>query len=403
MRLMEEETMPRRLAHLTTIVALLTTLFAGLLVPPAVAQTSSATLNITFLACPPGGDWTGPPPGCAETVDAPETATVTASPDWVQPVHELQRNADGSYAVPVPVGGPVGLVNFFSQDFNAFTFDGVDTISRWYGEVNLAQGETRNVTVFYWNGPVDLIMPAENDLVVNVSTCGEGIDPTIDASACVPVTGDVPDLYVGTSPLRGIQMEDYLTREGGTFTYTGLPAYTQAQVVVHQPMAGYGDVFVTGQAEEIGEDSATAFLLRNELRVIDVYFHAPNGSSQTPAPTEAPEANAGTLRLMLLSCPEGVVPHDDPGQCTESMSDDGTAMVTMPESGEQVPLTSFARDTSGAYIITGVESSVTIGSISLRGRDRIASDADQIDGQAITYNVEPGQARDGRLYYFDQI
>jgi hypothetical protein len=390
--------MSRRLPPIATLLALaslLVAVFAGSLASAA-AQTPSATVNITFVSCPPGGDWSGPPPGCTQVVAAPETATVTASPDWVQPVHELQANADGSYTVSVPANGPVGLVNFFSPDFNAFTFNGVDTISRWYGEVNLAQGETRDVTVIYWNGPVDLIMPAENTLVVNVSTCDEGIDPAVNAAGCVPVTGDVPDLYVGTSPLRGIQLEDYLTRDGGTFTYSGLPAYTQAQVVVHQPMAGYADVLVTGQAEEIGEDSATAFLLRNEVRVIDVYFHSPDGSTPAPEPTEAPEASAGTLRLA------GVVPHDDPGKCTESMADDGSAVVTMPETGEEVPLTNFARDASGAYIITGVESSVTIGGISLRGHDRIASDADQIDGQAITYNVEPGETRDGRLYYFNE-
>jgi hypothetical protein len=404
---LEDTIMSRRSTQFATMLAmlsLLTALFAGLLAPSASAistQTSSATVNITFKACPPGGDWNGPPPGCVDTIEAPEIAMVTA-PDWVQPVRDAERNADGSYAVRVPSGGEVGLVNFFSPNFNAFTFDGVDIIGRWYAGVNPAEGETRQIMVYYWNGPDGLIMPAENELVVNVSTCEEGINPAQDPSGCVPVTGDVPEMYVGTPPLRGIVLEDYLARDGGTFTYAGLPAYTQAQVVVHQPLAGYGAVFITGQAETIENNSATAFLLRNERRVIDVYFHAPDGSARTPAPTETPEANTGTLRLMLLSCPAGVVPHDDPGRCTEAMADDGSAMVTFPETEDSVALTSFTRDESGAYLVTGIQSSVTIGGISSRDRDRIASDADQISGHEITYNVEPGEIRDGRLYYFDE-
>lgn len=401
--------MSRRLSPFMTTFVLLSLLTPVLLASPApmatshvsAAQTSTGTVNITFKACPPGGDWNGPPPGCVETVDAPENAIVTFGPDSVQPVHEQQRNADGSYAVSVTGTGPVGLVNFFSPDFNAFTFDGVDTISRWYGEVDLAQVETRDVTVFYWNGPDGLIMPAENELVVNVFTCDEGIDPAVDPSGCVPTSADLPDLYVGTSPLRQINMDDYLVRLDGTLTYAGLPAYTQAQVVVHQPLAGYADVFVTGQAEVVENDSATAFLLRNERRTIDVYFHSPDGSANA-APTETPEPGTGTLRLAMLSCPPGVIPHDDPGRCTETIEDDGSAIVIFPESGERVTLTRFQRDDAGAYVITGIEGSVTIAGITPRDRDRIASDADQINGDEIVYNVEPGETRDGRLYYFDE-
>lgn len=395
--------MSRRLTPLATLfamIALLITSVSGA-PTPATAQGDGA-LNITFVACPPGGDWTAPPPGCSEVVEAPESAMVTA-PDWVQAVHELPRNADGSYTVPnVPTGSSeVGLVNFFPQDFNAFTFSGVDTISRWYGGVTLAPGETRNVTVYYWNGPVDLIMPAENTLVVNVSTCDEGIDPTVDASGCEPYSGDVPSMYVGTSPLRDIQMDDYLTRDGGTLTYAGLPAYTQAQVVVHEPMTGYADVLVTGQAEEIGDDSASAFLLRNEIRTINVFFYEPDGSTRAGTWTlTEEETEGGTLRLLMLSCPAGVIPHDDPGRCTEPIEDDGTATVTFAETGESRPLADFERDETGAYLITGIESSITIGGIVPDTGLRIASDADEISGTQIVYNVEPGETRDGRLYYF---
>ncbi|HEV2073765.1 MAG TPA: hypothetical protein VGR29_09010 [Thermomicrobiales bacterium] len=399
-------------APILALLSLLAVILATLISPvPSSAQTDQqpfATLNITFKGCPPGGDTSGPPAGCVETVDAPESAMVTAAPDWVQPVREAQRNADGSYTIPyVSSGAPgaesLGLVNFFPQDFNYYTFDGVDILTRWYGGVDLVQGETREVTVYYWNGPGGLIVPAENALVVNVSTCGDGIDPNVDPSGCVPATGDMPGVYVGTAPLRDIHMEDYLIREGGTFTYSGLPAYTQAQVVVDGPLAGYAEVLVTGQAEVIEDDSATAFLLRNERRVIDVYLYAPDDAGRSFTLTrETPEPGTGTLRLLLLSCPPGVIPHDDPARCTEAITDDGSATVTFPESGEAVPLTGFEQDESGAYLITGVQSSVTIGGITPRDRERIASDADEISGQEIVYNVEPGETRDGRLYYFDE-
>lgn len=398
-------------ARVAAVLSLLAVIFASLTPVPAASQASQepfATLNVTFKGCPPGGDWSGPPAGCVETVEAPESAMVTAAPDWVQPVRDAQRNADGSYTISYVSSGTsgtetLGLVNFFPQDYNYFTFDGVDTLTRWYGGVNLTQGETREVTVYYWNGPGGLIMPAENDLVVNVATCDEGIDPNVNPSGCVPATGDVPGLYVGTSPLRDIQMEDYLAREGGTFTYAGLPAYTQAQVVVDGPLAGYAEALVTGQAEVIEDDSATAYLLRNERRVIDVYLYAPEDTGRTFTLTrETPEPGTGTLRLLLLSCPPGVVPHDDPGRCTEAIEDDGSATVTFPESDESRPLSNFDRDESGAYLIPGIQSSVAIGGITPRDRDRIASDADQINGQEIVYNVEPGETRDGRLYYFDE-
>jgi hypothetical protein len=410
--------MPRRTStptpartSLSVALAVLVALLAGLVTAAsagASVQTGQApTVTITFKACPPGGDESGPPAGCVETIDAPDHAVVTAAPDWVMPVSELERNADGSYALPHgwlgdAATGELGLVNFFPENFNYFTFEGVDTLTRWYGGVEPVAGATREVTVYFWDGPNGLITPAENRLEVNVLACDGAIDPTLDPSGCTPVTGDLPDLYVGTAPLRQVEMDDYLVRDGGTLTYAGLPAYTPAQVVVHRPLAGYGEVHVTGQAETVENDAATAFLLRGERRVIDVYFFAPDGSANVPAPTETPEPGAGTLRLMLLSCPAGVNPHDDPGRCTDTVGNDGSATVTFPETGERLPLTDFERDEAGAYLITGVRSSVTIGGVTSVDYDRLASDADEIDGPEVVYRVDPGETREGRLYYFDE-
>lgn len=400
--------MRRRLLPLTlAVLVVLVTTLAGAAIPAAAQGTSgtTATLTITFLSCPPGGDWFGPPAGCAEVVPAPETATLTG-PDWIQPVHQLQPNADGSYTVPnVPAGagaGEIGLANFFSPDHNAFTFSGTDVITRWYGGVTLAPGESRDITVFYWNGPVDLIMPPENTLTVNLHTCGEGIDPAASASGCEPYAGQVPPgLSIGTSPLRGIQLEDYLSRDGGTLTYAGLPAYTQAQVVAHEPMTGYASTLVTGGTEEGRGDSATAFLLRNESATIDVFFYDPTGETRAGTWTLSPdEGEGGTLRLLMLGCPPGVVPHDDPGACTETLEDDGSAMVTFDATGERVRLARFERDEAGAYVITGIDGSVTISGIVPTDGTRIASDADTIDGDTIAYTVPDGEVRDGRLYYF---
>jgi hypothetical protein len=324
------------------------------------------------------------------------------------PLSDLERTADGAYTVSWSAlqgagwnGDEIGLINFFPMDFNYFTFDGVDTLGRWYAGVRPIEGQTRDITVSYWNGPNGLITPPENSLVVNAWTCDEGIDPSADPSGCAPATGDLTGLYVGTPPLRGLDLADYRTRDGGTLTYAGLPAYTQAQVVVQQPIPGYGQAFVTGQAETIEGNTATAYLLRNERREIDVYFYAPDGSaSSNPTPTPAP--GTGTLRLMLVACPPGVTPHDDPGQCAQPVEAPASATVSFPESGERIALSRFERDESGAYLITGVQSSVTIAGVTSPDYERIASDADQINGAEVVYGVDPDATRDGRLYYFNE-
>lgn len=403
--------MSRRLSALVPLFAMLSLLLAPAF--PATAQASSyATVNVTFVACPPGGDWTAPPAGCAEVVDAPAHAMVTFGAAQAAPVSDFPRNADGSYTIPYPepVNGAanMGFVNFFPENYNAYTFTGVDTLLRWYGAVDLAQGETRDVTVYFWNGPVDLIMPAENTLTVNVWTCGEGVDPTVDVSPCAPMDADMPGLTIAAPPLRGIDMADYLTRQGGTFRYEGLPAYTQAQVTVDRAATGFGAVTIIGDAEEITEDSATAFLLRGESRGIDVYLsdpQAPQGGGATwtrnPTPTAAPEQGTGTLRLMLFQCPPGVIPHDDPAACAETLAAGPDVMVQTGDAAGQVPLSSFERDTAGAYLVTGVEGDVTITGVAPGEGRRLATDADQIGTDEITYTVAAGETRDGRLYYYD--
>lgn len=408
--------MSRRSSALAPLFALLSLLLATVAPAlPAAAQASSpyATVNVTFVACPSGGDWTAPPSGCAEVVDAPAYAMVTFGPEQAAPVSDFPRNADGSYTIPYPppVDGAanMGFVNFFPENYNAYTFTGVDTLLRWYGAVDLAQGEVRDVTVYFWNGPVDLIMPAENNLTVNVWTCGEGVDPSVDVSPCAPMDADMPGLTIATPPLRGIDMADYLTRQGGTFRYDGLPAYTQAQMTVDLATSGFGTATIIGDAEEITGNSATAFLLRGESRAIDVYLSDPQpqqaggGATWTrnPTPTAAPEQGTGTLRLMLFQCPEGVIPHDDPGACSETLAAGPDVMVAIGDSGAQVPLSSFERDTAGAYLVTGVEGSATISGVAPGEGRRLATDADQIGTDEITYTVDDGAIRDGRLYYYN--
>jgi hypothetical protein len=400
--------MPHRRFRNVMPFALLALLLATLAVPmpqPVAAQaTGTATINLTFVSCPPGGTWEGPPQGCQQIVDAPEFAVLTG-PDWVQNVQDLPRDANGSYtATSVPAdAGEIGLVNFFSPNHNAFTFEGADVITRWYGGVSPTQGEVRDITVFYWNGPVDLIMPAENNLTVNVVTCDEGIDPNADASACEPMTADIPGLFIGTPPQRGIDMADYLTRDGGAFRYTGLPAYTQAEVIADPQAAGFGNVLITGWTDGGTDTSATAFMLRAENRVIDVAFYNPVAGSDTTwtlTPAETPEAGTGTVRLLMLQCPEGVVPHDDPSQCTEALVAGPDVGVTFEGTGERVLLGEFERDTAGAYLVTGVEGFITIDGIAPGQGRRLATDADAINGDVIVYRVEPGETRDGRLYYY---
>lgn len=407
--------MSRRSSPLATpfaLLSLLLALVASGLPGPAAAQSSApyATVNVTFVACPPGGTWEGPPAGCAEIVEAPAHAMVTFGPEQAELVTSFPRNADGSYTIPYPEPGDegeanMGFVNFFPENHNAYTFRGVDTLLRWYGAVDLARGEVRDVTVLYWNGPVSLIMPAENALVVNAWTCGEGIDPTVDASGCEPLTADIPGFSIGTPPLRGVDMSDYLARQGGTFRYDGLPAYTQAQVTVQREATGFSDVLITGNAEQVTEDSATAFLLRAETRAIDVYLYNPDARARESTwtleqQTPEPEQGTGTLRLILLQCPEGVIPHDDPGACTETLAAGPDVTVTF-DSGDTVALSGFERDTTGAYLVTGVEGGVTVDGIAPGEGRRLATDADEINVDQIVYYVEDGETRDGRLYYFD--
>lgn len=407
--------MSRRLSLLTApfaVLSLLLALLAASVPVPATAQSATpyATVNVTFVACPPGGTWEGPPEGCAEVVEAPAAAMVTFGPEQAAAVTSFQRNADGSYTIPYPqpVAGAanMGFVNFFPENHNAYTFTNVDTLMRWYGAVDLAQGEVRDVTVYFWNGPVDLIMPAENALVVNTWTCDEGIDPNVDVSGCEPMTADIAGLFIGTPPLRGIEMSDYLTREGGTFRYEGLPPYTQAEISVQLGTTGYDNALIFGNAEEITEDSATAFLLRGESRAIDVYLYNPNAQGKDTSwtltqQTPEPEEGTGTLRLLMLQCPAGVIPHDDPAGCTETLAAGPDAAVMFPETGERLPLSGFERDTTGAYLVTGVQSTVTIEGIAPGQGRRLATDADEINVDTITYTVEPGATRDGRLYYYD--
>lgn len=94
-------------------------------------------------------------------------------------------------------------------------------------------------------------------------------------------------------------------------------------------------------------------------------------------------------------------PDADPGACAETLAAGPGVMVASGDSGEHVPLSSFERDTTGAYLVTGVGRSVTISGVAPGEGRRLATDADQIGTDEITYTVNDGETRDGRFYYDD--
>ena len=77
-----------------------------------------------------------------------------------------------------------------------------------------------------------------------------------------------------------------------------------ASISVQLETTGYDNALIFGNAEEITEDSATAFLLRGEVRAIDVYLYNPNAQGKDTSwtltqQTPEPEEGTGTLRLLM--------------------------------------------------------------------------------------------------------
>lgn len=391
------------------LVLIVAVLFALISVAPTVSAQresgqSKAKFDFQFVACGPGGDESGPPDDCKNDVAPPDEATLQYGQGTYARFLDVAEEHGNGYRIDLKDsdladGGAIYLENFDHPDYNYYTFDGVDTVSRWRGDIT-DLSKNHKITVIYWNGANGPIMPAENNVTIDTFTCGEGVDPVAAPDACEPADASlVDDGATRQLSLDNGDLSAYRSVSGNTISYANLPSYTEFWL--DQPfLEGYEQSFVVDATSGTSGDAVEhAFLLRNEVRNYNLYFSAPNGEvSQATAPP-ATDASDGTLKLALHGCPRGVVPEaSNLAQCTETITDNGSITVTFAD-GSSAPLNSFPVDNGGTYTVTGPAGPIAVTGLEPVEYDRVKTDG-AIDGNTVTWTTTAGETTDGNCYYY---
>lgn len=316
---------------------------------PAAAQ-ADGTIRFTLLGCADGVDPTETPDQCTTQLGMPETAYFGTAPDWQEPLNTLPKDEDGAFVLEnAPTGQAVGLLGFHRGDYNYFTFDGTDADQKWSSSVTLDAGETRDVTVYYWNGNEGLIQPGENTVRVTVLGCPDGVDPSDAADACTEPASPPDDLIVsyggGLNP-QFIPVNTLPQDEDGAWMLADLPPYSEVDVsrVSDEPAM---DLLYTGDAEEVWETGkgVTLYALRGETRNITVYILNQNQDDG---------ASRGTIEIDFWGCPEGVDPSVDASACTTVLDAPANARITHRHDILDVAVAEQSRADDGSYVIEDV-------------------------------------------------
>lgn len=199
---------------------------------------NSAELRITVRGCPDGVDPNLDTSECTIPLDAPDASVLLWEASSLQIAFEVNRDADGTYVVPnAPADDYMVLQGFEPTDHNHFMFidhgDANDDFAtdndKWHPDMELVPGETREISVFYWNGPDGLNPDTETSLGLTFRGCPEGVDPTQIADPAAECTTplDAPEASIySTGGDEFLPIAELPRADDGTYLIAGLPAFT---------------------------------------------------------------------------------------------------------------------------------------------------------------------------------
>lgn len=277
----------RFLFRSTIMFAVVLSTLAALAIPASANQQGdTAELRITLRACPDGVDPNVDTSECTIPLDAPDASVLIWEASSLQIAHEVERDTDGTYVIPnAPANEYMVLQGFEPVEHNHFMFidhgndndDFATDNDKWHPDMELVTGETREISVFYWNGPDGLNPDTETSLGLTFRGCPEGVDPTQiedPASECTTPL-DAPEtafFALGTAEDDTQPIADLPRADDGAYQLTGLPAFTvvnfgQLQGVNHESH------WVTEPGEISGPVTYRAHLDRGLRADITVYYY----------------------------------------------------------------------------------------------------------------------------------
>jgi hypothetical protein len=229
----------RRLFRSTIVLAVVLSTLTTVAIPASASQQgNTAELRITLRACPDGVDPNVDTSECTIPLDAPDASVLLWADSSVQIAHEVERDTDGTYVIPnAPADEYMVLQGFEPVEHNHFMFidhgddndDFATNNDKWHPDMELVTGETREISVFYWNGPDGLNPETETSLGLTFRGCPEGVDPTKiedPAAECTtPLDAPAESIY-STGSDEFLPITELPRADDGTYLISGQPAFT---------------------------------------------------------------------------------------------------------------------------------------------------------------------------------
>jgi len=245
---------------------------------------TSATMTILMRGCPDGFD-----PGsddffddCTTPLDAPDAATIYWGGDGQggMEITALDRQSNGAYVyeagthtMNVELSGLAPVVR------NAYQVFGFDDVNGETYTFNLADGETREVAVFYYNDDGGGTGNSTATINVTLRGCPEGVDPTAIANPAATCTTplDAPDAAAviwGGDGQGGQEVHFYDRLYDGTYHLDNLPADQTILLTGFEPSVRDSWYF-TGDGSALNADLELWVDAGGVYQVYVYYFNAP--------------------------------------------------------------------------------------------------------------------------------